>query len=96
MGVGSIDIARIGAGICCAMVLVGMAPRSGAEEIRYHGYDMDDQHRIIVEQEGGLVRVCLWTRGREIDGPLTLQSDVGDSDEARRYTKRECLVQVRS
>jgi len=82
------------------MVVLGAlgwsAGAARAEEIHYHGFEMNSQTKLIFEQENGVVRITLVSRAR----PTTTEPDPTpkSSEEALlgRGTQRRVLAQARA
>ncbi len=78
---------RNACGIAAALMLLTIA--AGAVETRYHGIKMDERHKLLLEQEDGVVRITVVTRER---------SDAGAPSEPAggRVTDRVVLAEVQS
>ena len=84
-------VRRLVVGLCL------ISTRGLAEEVRYHGFQLTEQHHLLVEERaGGIVRVGLRGRTRPTGG---LEADfvrIENKAETGRYQEVEYLVEVRS
>ncbi|MBI4557563.1 MAG: hypothetical protein HY706_08270 [Candidatus Hydrogenedentes bacterium] len=85
----------MGGFFCFALMLMcGVWVR--ADEVRYHGFQMDERNRLVIEQEKNVVRVCLLKRTRPA-GSSSLELVAGESSaKGGRLSDLEVLAQVRT
>jgi len=82
--------------LASAAVLFGSLGSAWAEEVRYHGFQMDETHKLIVEEENGTVRVTLEWRARPVGGKPLPQTRGAEEGKLGRSFKKKVLMQVRS
>lgn len=83
--------------LACGFLLVSLA--WGEPIVRYHGFKMDPQYRLVIEEEDGLVKVGLLSRKRDIGGPdLERDKNALQTNEPNPYrsAKKENLIEVRA
>ncbi len=80
------------------LVLIAMlaALPCAAEMTRFHGIQLDEQHKLMVAQEDGAALVFLSARERVAGGPLKQIQVDGTLDTAFRVSQNEELVRVRT
>ncbi|MBI5093635.1 MAG: hypothetical protein HZB26_14470 [Candidatus Hydrogenedentes bacterium] len=84
-----------------ALVLL-FVPLAWSEPIvRYHGFKMDPQYRLVIEEENGLVKIGLLSRARDEGGPnpeKAAETSVPLTSEPNpfRSAKKENLIEVRA
>jgi hypothetical protein len=66
-----------------------------AQEVRYHGFQMDQAHKLILEEEDGVVRVTIVWRARPV-GDLPAPVRRQEAAASGRYTRRRELIRVAS
>jgi hypothetical protein len=91
-------------GLCVSgFVLLSLA--SAEPIVRYHGFKMDPQYRLVIEEENGLVKVGLLSRKRDIGGPNpeheknappANSAPTANEPNPFRSAKKENLIEVRA
>lgn len=66
-----------------------------AEEIRFHGLQMDSRHRLVIEQVEGALEASIITRGRAVGGDTTPRVP-GAPAAMTRQSQKETLVRARA
>ncbi|MCP4643245.1 MAG: hypothetical protein GY851_22550 [bacterium] len=79
-----------------ALAALLAAPGATATEVRYHGVQIDDQNRVILEECNGTVRVGLLIRARPFGGEPKQELAGTVEGETGRYTDSEQLLEVSS
>ncbi|MBN2310401.1 MAG: hypothetical protein JXR94_15615 [Candidatus Hydrogenedentes bacterium] len=85
-------LAAVAAAVCCIL----SAALAGAGEIRYHGVQIDEQNRVLLEEEDGLVRVALLKRSRAEGVAVEEEGTALGAESSSRLTDAEYLVEVQS
>jgi hypothetical protein len=92
-GMGETEPVRRGAipafGLCVVLLYSSTGFSAGP---RYHGMRLDDQHRLEVQQQSGVLTIAVLTRARVPEG----KNVVPDGEEIWRLSDREVLARVRS
>jgi hypothetical protein len=88
-------------GRTAAWLLVGLAcwavaPGVRASEVRYHGGPLDENHRLLIEEENGICRVGILERSRFAGEDLTDIAQAAPGVSPRVNPKPDFLVEVRA
>ena len=70
----------------------------GEPIVRYHGFKMNPQYRLVIEEENGLIRIGLLSRTRDVGGPHLGKATTMPMIEPNpfRSAKKEILIEVRA
>jgi hypothetical protein len=77
------------------LVLLG-AVSAGAQEIRYHGESLDENHRVLIEEHNGVCRVGVFARSRFAGDRLIQLAPMGPGVSPRANPEPEFLLEVRA
>lgn len=82
------------------LLLLGAALGWGEPIVRYHGFKMNSQYRLIIEEENGLLKIGLLSRTRDVGGPHFQNSTATTTSVIEpnpfRSAKKENLIEIRA
>ncbi|HOS02941.1 MAG TPA: hypothetical protein PKZ01_07660 [Candidatus Hydrogenedentes bacterium] len=89
-------VQTLGGAVVCACALMA-GPWAWADpEIHYHGFQLDEQIKVIFEQENGLVRITLVSRTRPVGIEPNREPEDPEKALLGRHAQRRVLAQARA
>ncbi|GMU92293.1 MAG: hypothetical protein AMXMBFR4_13510 [Candidatus Hydrogenedentota bacterium] len=82
--------------VACVLSLLIGAVAGGAQEIRYHGESLDENHRVLIEEQNGVCRIGVFERSRFAGDRLIQLAPVGPGISPRANPEPEFLLEVRA
>jgi len=81
--------------VAVAALLLAVCLAASGEPVRYHGIQLDEHYKLMVEQRNNALYVFLSSRSRVPGGPLKQLTPEGKTKQTYRIEQKEVLLSVR-